>query len=52
MEVSFGEPIPPQADTAALIERVQTFFEAGEGGPSLSPYRRRTGGGRSDEDDD
>ncbi len=52
VEVTFGEPIPPQADTAALIERVQNFFEAGEGGPSLSPNPRRNGGGRSDEDDD
>ena len=51
VEVSFGEPIPPQADTAALIERVQSFFEAGESGqPSISPYRRRITGG--DELDD
>ena len=27
IEVSFGEPIPPQEDAAALIERVQSFFE-------------------------
>ncbi len=41
--VSFGEPIPPNGgDTAALIERVQTFFENGDGGPSKSPYRRAT----------
>jgi 1-acyl-sn-glycerol-3-phosphate acyltransferase len=38
--VAFGEPIPPNGDTAALIERVQTFFENGDGGPSRSPYRR------------
>ena len=38
--VSFGEPIPPNRDTAALIERVQSFFESGDGGPSRSPYRR------------
>lgn len=38
--VSFGEPIPPVGDTAALIERVQSFFENGDGGPSRSPYRR------------
>ena len=39
--VSFGEPIPPNGgDTAALIERVQSFFENGDGGPSRSPYRR------------
>ena len=39
VEVTFGEPIPPQADTAALIERVQRFFESGEAGPpSRSPY--------------
>ena len=42
VEVSFGEPIPPLGDTAALIERVQSFFESGESGPpKLSPYRRR-----------
>jgi len=40
IEVSFGEPIPPVGDTAALIERVQTFFDNGNGGPSPSPYRR------------
>jgi 1-acyl-sn-glycerol-3-phosphate acyltransferase len=40
IEVSFGEPIQPSADTAALIERVQTFFENGDGRPSTSPYRR------------
>jgi 1-acyl-sn-glycerol-3-phosphate acyltransferase len=47
VDVTFGEPIAPQADTAALIERVQNFFESGESGPpSISPYRRRiTGGG-------
>ena len=39
--VSFGEPIPPNGDTAALIERVQSFFDNGDGGPSRSPYRRR-----------
>jgi 1-acyl-sn-glycerol-3-phosphate acyltransferase len=39
--VAFGEPIPPNGDTAALIERVQTFFENGDGGPSRSPYRRQ-----------
>ena len=40
IEVSFGEPIPPNGDTAALIEKVQSFFENGDGGPSRSPYRR------------
>jgi 1-acyl-sn-glycerol-3-phosphate acyltransferase len=40
IDVSFGEPIPPLGDTAALIERVQSFFESGNGGPSPSPYRR------------
>lgn len=40
IEVSFGEPIPPGADTAALIERVQRFFDGSTGGPSPSPYRR------------
>lgn len=39
IEVSFGDPIQPTDDTAALIERVQTFFENGNGRPS-SPYRR------------
>lgn len=43
IEVSFGEPIPPNGDTAALIEKVQTFFESGDGGPSKSPYRRLPG---------
>ena len=40
--VSFGEPIPPNGDAAALIERVQSFFDNGDGGPSLSPYRRQS----------
>ena len=48
VEVTFGEPIPPLADTAALIERVQQFFESGEAGPSISPYRRRITGGGDD----
>ena len=49
IEVSFGEPIQPSADTAALIERVQTFFENGDGRPSASPYRRtrKSAGARS-----
>jgi 1-acyl-sn-glycerol-3-phosphate acyltransferase len=38
--VSFGEPIPPTADAAELIARVQTYFDNGDGGPSMSPYRR------------
>jgi 1-acyl-sn-glycerol-3-phosphate acyltransferase len=43
IEVSFGEPIRPGEDATALIERVQNFFDTGngEGGPSASPYRRR-----------
>jgi 1-acyl-sn-glycerol-3-phosphate acyltransferase len=42
IEVSFGEPIPPQEDAAALIERVQSFFDAnGDGVATRSPYRRR-----------
>jgi 1-acyl-sn-glycerol-3-phosphate acyltransferase len=42
IEVAFGEPIPPQEDTAALIERVQSFFDAnGNGISSRSPYRWR-----------
>ena len=40
IEVSFGEPIRPSEDTAALVERVQRYFENGDGGPSISPYRR------------
>ena len=44
IEVSFGEPIPPNRDTAALIERVQSFFENSGGGPSRSPYRRLANG--------
>jgi 1-acyl-sn-glycerol-3-phosphate acyltransferase len=48
IEVSFGEPIQPSDDPAALIERVQTFFENGDGRPSASPYRRvRKSGTRS-----
>ncbi len=44
--VSFGEPIAPGADTQALIDRVQTFFETTSGsGPSINPYRRRDGKG-------
>ncbi len=51
VEVSFGEPIPPLADTAALIERVQNFFESGEAGEaSQSPYRRRIIGGDKGDD--
>jgi 1-acyl-sn-glycerol-3-phosphate acyltransferase len=52
VEVAFGDPIPPLGDTAALIERVQNFFESGEAGsPSLSPYRRRiTGSGDENSD--
>jgi 1-acyl-sn-glycerol-3-phosphate acyltransferase len=51
VEVAFGEPIPPQPDPEALIERVQHFFESGESGqPSLSLYRRR--GSRTDDSDD
>jgi 1-acyl-sn-glycerol-3-phosphate acyltransferase len=47
VEVTFGEPIPPLSDTAALIEKVQYFFESGETKPpALSPYRRRNGRGK------
>jgi 1-acyl-sn-glycerol-3-phosphate acyltransferase len=35
--VSFGEPISPTADTSALIETVQRFFD--ESGSSSTPYR-------------
>lgn len=44
IEVSFGEPIPPLADTAALIERVTEFFEGAEpesGAKKRSLLRRR-----------
>jgi 1-acyl-sn-glycerol-3-phosphate acyltransferase len=34
IEVSFGDPIQPIADTAALIEKVQQFFDAGEVKPA------------------
>lgn len=40
IDVSFGEPIAPSEDTAALIEHVQRYFENGDGGPSTSVYRR------------
>src|ERR1035437_8500105 len=40
IEVSFGEPIRPSEDAGALIERVQSFFENGDGGPPVSPSRR------------
>jgi 1-acyl-sn-glycerol-3-phosphate acyltransferase len=39
INVSFGEPIRPNGDATALIERVQRFFDSGDG-PSASPYRR------------
>jgi 1-acyl-sn-glycerol-3-phosphate acyltransferase len=41
IEVSFGEPIRPNGDATALIERVQRFFENGDGSSLPSPYRRR-----------
>ena len=41
IDVSFGEPIRPMEDTTALIERVQNFFDNGDGGSSVSPYRRK-----------
>jgi 1-acyl-sn-glycerol-3-phosphate acyltransferase len=42
IHVSFGEPIQPGGDAAAMIERVQNFFESGEAGPpSRTPYTRR-----------
>lgn len=49
IDVSFGEPIQPTGDTAALIESVQSFFENGDGRPSTSPYRRsrKSSGARS-----
>jgi 1-acyl-sn-glycerol-3-phosphate acyltransferase len=40
--VSFGDPIEPVSDTTALIEKVQTFFDATDVGQlARSPYRRR-----------
>jgi 1-acyl-sn-glycerol-3-phosphate acyltransferase len=51
IEVCFGEPIRPNGgdDATALIERVQRFFESGDGGALASPYRRRkTAGTRAD----
>ncbi|MGH2843080.1 MAG: hypothetical protein ACRDKL_05770, partial [Solirubrobacteraceae bacterium] len=49
IQVSFGEPIPPQGDTAAMIERVQRFFEGGETAATpRSPYVRRKGRGGGD----
>jgi 1-acyl-sn-glycerol-3-phosphate acyltransferase len=49
--VSFGEPITPCEDPAALIEAVQRFFENGDGGPYRSPYRslRRGRGAEADQ---
>jgi len=50
IHVSFGEPIPPQVDTAAMIERVQSFFDSGQAGPpSRTPYTRRKSANNSDE---
>lgn len=50
IHVSFGEPIPPQVDAAAMIERVQNFFESGDAGPpSRTPYTRRKTTGGTDE---
>jgi 1-acyl-sn-glycerol-3-phosphate acyltransferase len=46
IDISFGEPIRPNGDATALIERVQRFFEEGEG-PSLNPYRRRSAAGET-----
>jgi 1-acyl-sn-glycerol-3-phosphate acyltransferase len=40
IEVSFGEPIPPSDDAAALIASVQRFFEDGVASPYRSLYRR------------
>jgi 1-acyl-sn-glycerol-3-phosphate acyltransferase len=50
IHVSFGEPIQPQGDAAAMIERVQNFFESGEAGPpSRTPYGRRKQADGTDE---
>jgi 1-acyl-sn-glycerol-3-phosphate acyltransferase len=52
IDVSFGEPIPSTEDTTALIERVQRFFDSGngDGGPSTSPYKRKKLVGSSSSD--
>jgi 1-acyl-sn-glycerol-3-phosphate acyltransferase len=47
VEISFGEPIRPHGDAAALIERVQRFFEEGDTGEYANPYRRRAASGPS-----
>jgi 1-acyl-sn-glycerol-3-phosphate acyltransferase len=44
IEISFGEPIRPNGDSTAVIERVQRFFEDGSGA-SMNPYRRRSAAG-------
>ncbi len=40
--VAFGDPIPPNGDTTALVKSVQQFFEESSGGssPYQSPYTR------------
>ncbi len=48
IHVTFGEPIRPEADTTAMIERVQHFFEDEVGPASRSPYVRRKGHGPAD----
>ena len=46
IEVSFGEPIGPEDEPRVLTERVQRFFEDGDGeGASPSPYRRLAAAG-------
>jgi 1-acyl-sn-glycerol-3-phosphate acyltransferase len=40
IEVSFGEPIPPLADPAALVERVTEFFENGNPPAAKKRWRR------------
>jgi 1-acyl-sn-glycerol-3-phosphate acyltransferase len=41
IEVRFGDPITPEGDVAATIERVQEFFDAGKAANAKSLYRRR-----------
>ena len=46
IQVTFGEPILPQEDTAAMIDLVQNFFDSDTAAtPSRSPYLRRKASG-------
>lgn len=41
IEVRFGEPISPEGDVSAVIDRVQQFFDSGRAEQTRSLYRRR-----------